>query len=92
MALAMLKKAELEEGINVVIPPVRQTRDLSESWNIALFTVTASVPAAVIASLIIKYFGKDPSTTKITINRKEIEYSEGKIVRAIEETKTVEKG
>ncbi len=92
IALAMLKNAKLDEGISVVVPPIREKRDISESWNIALFTVAASIPTGVIIGLILKHFGKDPRTTKITINRKEIEYSEGEMVRVIEETQKIEKG
>ncbi len=91
IALAMLKKAELDEGIGLVIPPIRETRHLSESWNIALFSVAASVPTGVIVGLILKYFGNDPTATKITINRREIKYSEGEISRVIQETKKIEK-
>ncbi len=90
MALLKLSSSNLIEGVSVTVAPITEERDLSESWNIALFAVAASVPANVLAGLILKKFGKDPRRTKIRINRREVEYSEGEIIRTIEETKKIE--
>ena len=81
----------LPDGISAKSQPVMMTRDISESWNIAMFSVVASVPTGVIVGLILNHFGKDKSSTKITINRKEVIYEEGEIARVIVETKRFEK-
>ena len=70
-------------------PPIMERRDISEAWVTAIFTVLASVPASVIAGLLIEKFKNDKSAV-ITINRKEVHLEKGEIVRVIEETKRIE--
>jgi hypothetical protein len=88
-AVLSLKSAELPHGVSVDVPPVVAARDISEAWATAIFSVAASVPASVIAGILIEKF-KDKKSTIITINRKEIHFEKGEIIKAIEESKSIE--
>ena len=72
------------------IPPINSQRGIiSEPWAIALITIVSSVPAAVIAGWILEKI-KDKKSTTITINRKQVDLNEGKIIRVIEETTKIQ--
>lgn len=84
-----LRSAELPPGVSVEVPPVMERRDISEAWATAIFQVVGSVPAAIIAALLVKLL-IDKRSTVITINRKEVELEEGEIVRVVEESTRIE--
>ncbi|MDY6955488.1 MAG: hypothetical protein SVO96_01240 [Pseudomonadota bacterium] len=85
-----LREMELPSGISVEVEPVKARRDISEAWATAIFTVLASAPASVIASLLLDKFKKDKSAV-VTINRKEIALENGELVRVVEETIKIER-
>lgn len=89
-SIMMLQNATLPAGMVVNVLPVVERRDISETWATAIFQVACSIPAGVIAGIIINLF-KDKGSTVITINRKKVELKEGEIVRIIEETTRIEK-
>ena len=66
-----------------------ERRDISEAWATAIFQVAGSVPATVIAALLVKLI-TDKRSTVITINRKEVKLEEGEIVRVVEESVRIE--
>ena len=84
-----LRRTELPLGVSVEIPPVMERRDISEAWATAIFQVAGSVPATVIAALLVKLI-TDKRSTVITINRKEVKLEEGEIVRVVEESVRIE--
>ena len=70
--------------------PIYLTRGLHRDWQIAIFTVFTPLAAQNVSDLIDKYFGDNPTANKITINRQEIEYSKGEIIRVIKETTAIQ--
>ena len=83
-------KNDSPDWANINVPPVRERRDgISEPWAIAIVSITASIPAAVVAAWMLnKIINKDQTT--ITINRKVVELKESEIVKVIEETMKIE--
>jgi hypothetical protein len=84
-----LDKGIVPSGVTIEKLPVVMDRGLSEPWAIAIVSIatTVSIP------IFVKWLNKkitDKKSTKITINRKEIHYDEGKITRLIEETRDIE--
>jgi hypothetical protein len=85
-----MMKNDAPDWANINVPPVREQRDgISEAWAIAIISISASIPAAVIAGWILEKI-KDKQTTTITINRTLVEFEKGEIIRVIEETRKIE--
>ena len=85
-----LRDERFPAGVSISVPPIMERRDISEAWATAIFTVLASVPASIIASLLVEKFKNDKSAV-VTINRKEVRLENGKIISVIEETTKIER-
>jgi hypothetical protein len=73
----------------VKISPIKMKRDVSDPWAIAIITLASSVPVGLFVNWLAKKL-IDKTSTKITINRKEIYFDKGEVTRLIEETKEIE--
>jgi hypothetical protein len=85
-----LRNEQLPYGVSVSVPPIIERRDISEAWATAIFTVLASVPASIIAELLVEKFKNDKSVL-VTISRKDIRLENGELVSVIEETTKIER-
>jgi len=89
--IAKLLKTKHPDGITVIPFPPRLQADIPIDWPTLFVTIVASVPIGVFINWLSQNL-IDKTTTKITINRKEIYYDEGEITRMIEETRIIEQG
>ena len=81
--------SEYPEGVTLYLIPPRLQCDTSVDWLTLIVSLSASVPVGIFINWLSKYLIDHPAP-KITINRKEIYYDEGKIIRMIEETRIIE--
>lgn len=88
--IAKLLKTKHPDGITV-IPFQPRLHDIPIDWPTLFVTIVASVPIGVFINWLSQNL-IDKTTTKITINRKEIYYDEGEITRMIEETRIIKQG
>ena len=85
-----LDKGEIPSGVSIRKLPVCMQRDgISEAWAIAIVTLATSVPVGVFINWLSNKL-IDKTSTKITINRKEIYFDKDEITRLIEETIKIE--
>ncbi len=84
---------EAPEGVTVHIPPIPMKRGYFDHAPIIDITLTLArdVSVSLFVAWLLKKFERKPPTTKITMRRREIEWDEGKLRKAIEEELQIEK-